>query len=331
MGRITVKDIAKLLNINPSTVSRALKDHPDISKETRDRVKQMAEDLGYKPNLQAISFRSRKSRLIALIIPDMNMYFFPSVIKAIEEKVRAAGYNLIVLHSNNTLAGEIENTHVCELLGVDGLLVSLSVESDNLEHFEELSKGGVPVILFDRIVEHQNFPAIGINDQKVASRLVDHLTGKGCRRIVGVFDNPNLSISRRRKEGYKQGLQKRGLPIKSEWILHAETSDLAQQKIIELLDQDEKPDAIFAMSDLLLVGAMQACQSCGLTIPNDIRVAAISNGLIPNFWQPRITYMEHSGEDVGAKAATILFQLIGEGKVTPMSWVETHLVVQEST
>lgn len=331
MGRITVKDIARLLNINPSTVSRALKDHPDISKETRDRVKQVAGDLGYQPNLQAITFRNRKSRLIGLIIPDMNMYFFPAVIKAIEQRVRSEGYNLLVLHSNNTLGGERNNIEICERLGVEGLLVSVSAESEDLSHFEDLTESGVPVVLFDRIVDQQDYPLVCIDDFQVAHKMVDHLYERGRRRICGAFDDPHLSISRHRREGYEQALMDHKLEIRPEWIFHADSTDVAQEKLMQILQGPEVPDAIFAMSDQLLVGIMQACLALDFSIPEDIAVAAISNGLVPNFWQPSITYMHHSGEEVGDIAADVLFKAIRAEQVPHTNWVGTHLVVQSST
>lgn len=331
MGRITIKDIAKLLNINPSTVSRALKDHPDISEKTIKKVKQVAGELGYEPNLQAISFRNRKSRLIGLIIPDMQMYFFPAVIKGIEARVRSEGYNLLVLHSNNSLKGEQDNTKICERLGVDGLLVSVSAQSENLFHFEELTERSIPVVLFDRIVDRRDYPIVCIDDVRVARELVEHLYESGYRKICAAFDDPHLSISRRRRKGYEAALRDLGLPVKPEWIFHADTSEEAKAKMTEILNRSGRPDAVFSMSDLLLVGIMQACLAEELTIPDDLAIAAISNGLVPDFWRPAITYMHHSGEEVGSKAAAVLFDLIKEKPVSHMNWIDTRLVIQEST
>ena len=138
MARITIKDIAKLLEVNPSTVSRALKDHPDIGEKTKEKIRRVAKDLGYFPNYQAIRFRQRKSGLVGLIIPDMGMFFFPSVVKAIEEITRKNGYNLIVFQSNEILEKEIESTKICQSFGVDGLLICLSNETTTLQHFEEI-------------------------------------------------------------------------------------------------------------------------------------------------------------------------------------------------
>lgn len=331
MGRITVKDIAKLLGINPSTVSRALRDHPDISEATRKKVAQVASELGYTPNLQAISFRNRKSRLIGLIIPDMNMYFFPAVIQGIEQRVSEAGYNLILLHSDNSLESERENTLICNRLGVEGLLVSLSAESEVITHFEELTEQGVPVVLFDRVVDKLGFPSVIIDDKIVARQVVEHLINSGRNKICGVFGDPHLAICRLRRKGYEEALIVNGFTIRPEYIISAKEPQAVRVQLNDLLSGDDPPDAIFTMSDEVLVEAMRVCQKLQLRIPAEIAIATISNGEVPNFWYPRITYMQHSGHEVGSTAADILFQLINNKTVPHLNWISTRLVVQGST
>ena len=331
MGRITIKDIAKLLEINPSTVSRALKDHPDISRETRAKVKRVAEDLGYVPNLQAISFRNRKSHLIGLILPDMNMFFFPPVISAIEEKVRQEGYNLIVLHSNNQLEREQENVRICQRLGVEGLLVSLTSESSTLDHFVELIGQGVPVILFDRVKNELDLPTVVIHDEAVASEAVAHLANKGRKRICGLFGDPKLVISQVRKAGFYQSLQEFGLPVDEKWIIDAHDYDDAFREMDELLQRPDRPDAVFTMSDTLLVGTMMALQKHQVKIPDEMAIISISHGVIPRFFNPSVSYVQHSGTRVGATAAGLLFKRIAKESIPKVNYIGTRLVVQEST
>ena len=331
MGRITIKDIAKLLEINPSTVSRALKDHPDISRETRAKVKRVAEDLGYVPNLQAISFRNRKSHLIGLILPDMNMFFFPPVISAIEEKVRQEGYNLIVLHSNNQLEREQENVRICQRLGVEGLLVSLTSESSTLDHFVELIGQGVPVILFDRVKNELDLPTVVIHDEAVASEAVAHLANKGRKRICGLFGDPKLAISQLRKAGFYQSLQEFGLLVDEKWIIDAHDYDDAFREMDELLQRPERPDAVFTMSDTLLVGTMMALQKYQVKIPDEMAIISISHGVIPRFFSPSVSYVQHSGTRVGATAAGLLFKRIAKESIPKVNYIGTRLVVQGST
>lgn len=331
MGRITIKDIAKLLEINPSTVSRALKDHPDISLETRTKVKRIADDLGYVPNLQAISFRNRKSKLIGLILPDMNMFFFPPVISAIEETVRKEGYNLIVLHSNNQLEREQENVRICQRLGVEGLLVSLTSESNSLDHFSEFIGQGVPVILFDRVNNDLDLPTVVIHDEAVAAEAVSHLLSKGRKKICGLFGDPQLSISQLRKDGFCKALTAFGEEIDPNFILHAYDYNDAFKEVGKLLENNFKPDAFFTMSDTLLVGTMMALQQHKVVIPDEVAIISISHGEMPRFFSPQVTYLQHSGTRVGATAISLLFKLIHKESIPKVNYIGTRLVVQEST
>lgn len=331
MGRITIKDIAKLLEINPSTVSRALKDHPDISQETRAKVKRIANDLGYVPNLQAISFRNRKSHLIGLILPDMNMFFFPPVISAIEETVRKEGYNLIVLHSNNQLEREQENVRICQRLGVEGLLVSLTSESSTLDHFSELIGQGVPLILFDRVKDEIDIPTVIIHDEAVAWEAVSHLVSKGCKRICGIFGDPKLSISQLRKEGFRKSIEEFGLPLDNDLIVHAYDYDHGFKEVEKILGMPNRPDAFFTMSDTLLVGAMMALQKHKVQIPDEVAIISISHGEMPRFFSPKVSFVQHSGTRVGATAVGLLFKLIAKESIPKVNYIGTRLIVQDST
>ena len=322
MGRITIKDIAKLLEINPSTVSRALKDHPDISQETRAKVKRIADDLGYVPNLQAISFRNRKSHLIGLILPDMNMFFFPPVISAIEEKVRQEGYNLIVLHSNNQLEREQENVRICQRLGVEGLLVSLTSESSTLDHFTEL---------VDQVNDEFDLPTVIIHDEAVAWEAVSHLANKGRKRICGLFGDPKLSISKLRKGGFLKSLQEFDLKVEERLLIHAYDYNHAAKEVEKVLEKPDWPDAIFTMSDTLLVGAMMALQKFQVKIPEDIAIISISHGEMPRFFNPQVSYVQHSGTRVGATAIGLLFKLIEKESIPKVNYIGTRLILQEST
>lgn len=333
MGRITIKDIAKLLDVNPSTVSRALKNHPDISLETRELVQRVAADLGYTPNIQAISFRNRESKLIGLILPDMNMFFSPSVIQAIEEEVRKQGYHLVVLHSNDRLEREIENVNFCQNFGVDGLLVSLSKETDNVLHFNNIVEKGVPVVFFDKILENQDHPVVIIQDEVVAEKAVIHLIKKGRRHICGLFGNPNLTISKLRYAGYAKALKNAGLQVRSDYAIFANNVNQAQVAMLALFKSGQPPDAVFAMSDESLVGAMGAISGLNLKIPEEVSIISISDGQAPYFFYPPITYLEHSGKRVGKKAIELLFELINHKQKPSRQKIilDTHLVIQKST
>ena len=333
MGRITIKDIAKLLEVSPSTVSRALKDHPDISLETREAVKRVANELGYAPNFQAISFRNRESKLIGLILPDMNMFFFPSVIQAIEEETRKRGYHLVVLHSNDRLEREIENVNFCQNFGVDGLLVSLSKETDNIDHFQNIIEKGIPVVFFDKVLESQEKALVIIQDEVVSEKAVKHLIDRGRKRICGLFGNPNLTISKLRYVGFKKALKEAGHPILPDFTVFANDINQAKKAMHTIFENENPPDAVFAMSDELLVGAMEAIYSCHLNIPEDVAIISISDGQAPNFFYPPVTYVEHSGKQVGKRATELLFEMINSNlpRTNQKIILDTQIILQAST
>lgn len=310
MGRITIKDIARLLDVNPSTVSRALKDHPDISQETKEMIQNLAKELGYRPNHQAIHFRNRKSGLIGLIIPHMEMFFFPYVVQAVEEVCRSNGYNLIVFQSNESLEKEIENALICQNFGIDGLLVSVSKETYNIDHFQEISDKNVPVVYFDKIINKKDIPKVVIDDKQEAFKAVSYLVNKGFKIISGIFDSPKLTISKERFAGFKEALEVNHLPLHSELCIFSEGVSGTKEAFIQLLKNPTPPDAVFAMSDELLVGVMQAVHQCGIRVPDDLGIIAISNGQIPYYFNPQITFIQHSGYEVGKEATAFLFSLI---------------------
>ena len=332
MSRITIKDIAKLLQVNPSTVSRALKDHPDIGAAMTKKVKQVAKDLGYRPNFQAINFRQRKSQLVGVIIPNMGMFFFPDVIKAIEEIAKKNGHHLIVFQSDESLEKEKECVDICQKIGVDGLLVCLSRETQTLAHFAPLIQDKIPVVYFDKVLKTSNNATVVINDFKASFTAVTHLAKKHYQNIAGFFGNENLRITQQRKEGFLASLAKHGLKDRADYCFHADTILEAQDKFLALLQQDDRPDAVFAMTDQLLAGIIQIIHEEGIRIPKDMGLISISNGNFPYYLYPKITHIKHSGHFVGKTAADLLFDLVkAPDKVLQKQIeLETYLVELDS-
>ena len=324
MKRISIKDIAKALNVNVSTVSRALNNHADLSQETKERVQQKAIEMGYVRNQMAIHFRNRHSGLIALIIPEMNSFFFPSVIRAIEEYTRLHGHNLIVLQSNQSLEKEKENVNICRDLGADGVLVSLCNETTNLNHFKTLKEQDIPFIFFDKVIFDDTIYSVTINDAAAAATATTHLLDLNHRTLAAVLGNKNLSITKDRLNGYQMALKKQGVEVNRNLICHASTIEKACAKVKKMLEE-ENPTALFVMSDELLVGTMQAVQQMGKALPE---IICISDGFAPTLYTPPIHYVHHSGYEVGKVAAQSLFRLIDNLPVPIQhAQVEVKLVV----
>lgn len=311
MKRVTIKDLAKQLNLNPSTVSRALKDHPDISIETRKKVKELAELLQYRPNNFAINFRNRKSHTIGLIVPQLSMIYFPSLMKGINEVLREANYNLLVLPSNESLSDEKSNLEICERNGIDGLLASVSKETMGGEHFQSLIDYNVPVVFLDRVPsDRQNASKVVVDDKKAAERATISLLETGVKKVIGFFGNENLQICRKRREGFYAQCDKFGLSPKDVKAHYCDSRKEVKAVLMDSIRKDGLPDGIFAMSDETLIGVMQAVYALGVNIPDQVSIVAISDGEFPEFFNPKITYIETSGYKVGKAAAELLMKLI---------------------
>lgn len=329
MGRVTIKDIAKKLNINASTVSRALRDHVDVSEEMKVKVKKLAEKMGYHPNQMAISLRNGHSKTIGLIIPEISMFFFPSIIKAVEEATHQRGYNLLVLHSNDSVQREIENAAICAFNGVEGVLVSLTKQSLDIEHFSDLEYAGIPVVYFDKVLQATVAHKIEVDGKKAARIAMAQLLQRypSAQRICGIFGDMRLFITQERIEGFIAALQEQGLRHQLDNIVFANSSDEARQAMLLLYEQQPAPDLLFAMSDEILAGMLQAVGDLQLKVGQDVHIVAMSDGYLPNLVFPPIPYIETSGYQLGKSAIGLLFELIDGKQIVPTSaFIDTPFV-----
>lgn len=330
--RTTIKDLAAAMQVNVSTVSRALKDHPDISREVRDAVKRLAEEMNYVPNYMAINLRKQNSKVIGLIIPEISMFFFPSVIQGIEDVAHANGYNLLVLQSHEMLAREIENINICFQNGVAGLLLCVSRDTHGTQHLKAVQEMELPMVLFDKVVEDDALHQVIIDDAAAAQLATEHLLQIGCKSIIGVFGNANMSITKQRIAGFTSAFAKYNIAMRLDAIQFAHNTD-ETFRIISTLCSHTPPDGVFVMSDEILAGTLPALKRSGLRVPNDCAVVAISDGYLPNYLDPPVSFVKHSGYTIGQQAAELLCKLIEQTDAQPPFniIVETQLQVQAST
>jgi LacI family transcriptional regulator len=333
MKRITIKDVATQAGVNISTVSRALKDHPDIGAPLREKIKKIAIELNYHPNMTAVQLRKQKSNIIGLIIPEANMFFFPSVIKGISEVIQKSGYKLLVLQSSDELQQEIENVRICYENGVDGLLMTLSNQTDKLDHLQELKEAGIPVVLLDKVLDNNDFDEVIINDSKATQMCVEYLINTGCRRILGLFGNRALMITSKRLEGFNEIIEsKQELSIASE--CHFVSNTFNAWACIEKAYPTFKPDGIFAMSDELIAGVIPALKRLKVAIPDECSVIGISDGYLPKILDPEVSYLHHDGLNLGKMAANHIIQKLKDKDTTSPHMtlmLSTQLVINEST
>jgi LacI family transcriptional regulator len=309
-GQVTIKDIARELSISPSTVSRALKNHPDISDETKKAVNELANRLKYQPNAVALSLKHSRSNTIGVIIPEIVHYFFSSVISGIEDVAYDAGFTVIICQSNEKFDREYSNAKALLANRVDGILVSISKETSTFQHLYDLKDRHIPMVFFDRIVPGFLADQIIIDDLDASYRATKHLILGGRKRIAHFAGPQNLLIGQLRKQGYIKALQEGGLPIEEKLMLEADTFEKARIFANLLLDSSNPPDGIFAVNDLTAIGAMQTLQKRGVKIPDQIAVVGFSDGRFSGITDPTLSSVDQHGYEMGTIATEMLLKRI---------------------
>lgn len=310
MKRATLKDISRLTGFSISAVSRALKDHPDISTPTKKKVKEVARALNYLPNLSARTLRTNSSKIIALILPELTDFFFPKLLKGITEIVESRGYTLVFLQSNNSLDREKELVDFCINVAAEGVLISLSVESETLDHCLSLKQAGIPLIQIDRVIRSDDFPSITIDDRETAFNATEYLIQQGHKKILGIFGDQRLIMTQLRAEGFQLAHAHHRHALQDQQVLKIPSEADISASISAFIAGNSDATAIFTMSDTLLVNTYHSIQQLGFRIPEDIALISISDGVAPNYLYPKITHMHHSGHEVGIRATRLLFNII---------------------
>jgi DNA-binding LacI/PurR family transcriptional regulator len=335
MAPATIKDLARELKLSPSTVSRALRNHPDISPKTKKRVAMLADKLDYHPDSIAQSLQTKKTKTIGVIVPEIKQPFFASAINGIEELAYAAGYTIIVCQSNETADREVLVTRSLGSHRVAGLLVSLSRSTENLDHFKILQRRGVPIVFFDRVSHDIEASKVVVDDYKGAFDVVEHLIKSGYQRIAHLAGPKNLSISKFRLKGYMDALQQGNLSFNASMVIYGGLDDtdgiIGFQKLLNL---KPLPDAIFAVNDPVATGAFVMIKEHGMKIPDDIALAGFSNTYMTSLLDPPLTTVEQPSYEIGKTAAQLLMEQINSNneKFSPKFVVlKTHLIVRGST
>lgn len=310
MKRTTIADLAALLHVAPSTVSRALADHPDISDAMKTRVRDVAQSMNYIPNFRARYLRAKHSRLVALIVTEMNMFFVPTLVSGLNRALQRHDYSLVVFQSDDSLVQERSLARLCMNLSIDGVLLSRSSETTDLAHLEALRAADIPTVLLDKIIETDQYSSVAIDDARASRQAVEYLVGQGHTRIVGVFGDGRQRISEERKQGFLNALKEHRIALPAGAVTNVEYLPTFDEKLDAALDAEPDATAVFVMSDELLVRTYHAVMRKGLRIPNDLSVIAISDGYAPYFLYPNITHIRHSGTEAGEKAAHILIGMM---------------------
>jgi LacI family transcriptional regulator len=307
-NKVTIKDIAKALGVSISTVSRALKDHPDISESTKTLIKNFAQEINYRPNVLALSLRQQKSHTIGLIIPEIVHHFFSSVISGMEDLSYREGYNIIICQSTENQFREAAALQTLIDHRVDGILISLSKSTQNFSQFKKAIEEGFPLVFFDRICESVETDRVIMDDTEGGRLATEYLINKGCSNILHLAASSHLLIGRYRRDGYIQALKDHHLPIKEELILKCDTQEevlTLQNHLYELLPQI---DGVFAVNDSTAIALIQILKKKGYRIPQDIRVVGFGDGPNATIVEPALTTIEQKGYDMGRESVRLLLQ-----------------------
>jgi LacI family transcriptional regulator len=334
---ITIYDIAKQLNISATTVSRGLKDHPSINKLTRKKIAEAAKELGYRSNNFASSLRSKKTHTLGVIVPRLNSYFMAAVMSGMEDAANREGYNLIISQSLEKTTKEVANAQTMFNKRVDGLLVSLAYDTENIEHFAPFFRKNIPVIFFDRVYPHADSTCIIIDNYTAAYNITKHLIEEGSRRIMHLGGNMLRNVYSERLRGYKQALKDHKIPFEDKLIYITNLSEAdgtAAAEYILKMKGKERPDAVFSSNDTAAVHCMIRLKAEGVKIPADIAFAGFNNDPISKIVEPNLTTVNYSGYAIGEMAVTNLINHltgISNIKTTNTVVLRSDIIIRESS
>lgn len=332
---VTIYDIAQKLSLSSATVSRGLKDHPAINKNTRKKIQDAARELGYRHNNFASNLRKQKSNTIGIILHELNSNFITSVLAGIEKVTTEAGYDLIIAHSSESAQKERTNALNLFHKRVDGLIASLSFDTEDLQHFAPYEDKGIPVIFFDRVEEHSETTKVIIDNYKCGYQATQHLIEQGCKRIVLVTASLKRNVYAQRHKGYVDALYDNGLPYNKNHVLIKDLSEqCGVEAALQIMNMTPMPDGAFITNDFSAAVCMQTLKEYGINIPTDIAVVGFNNDAVGKIIEPQLTTIDYPGIEMGEIAARNLInhlQGISDIKQTNTIVVRSSLIVRQSS
>ena len=334
--KVTLKDISKKLNVSISTVSKALRDSPEISAKTKSEIKAYAKKYNYKPNNIALSLKNQKTNNIGVIVPEIVHHFFSSVINGMEQTAAEKGYNVIVCLSGESFDKEVKNMQMLANGSIDGFIVSLAKETQmkqDFHHLREIINQDIPIVLVDRVTDLIECDKVIIDDIQGAYNAVNYLIKKGCKRIALISMADYMSVGRLRTQGYKDALNDAGIEVDEDIILKLDDLDNGYDEIKHLIYSNEI-DAVFATTEFFAVTAMKIAQGRGLKVPEDISVIGFTDGIISQCASPSLTTVSQHSHEIGSIATKMLIDRLEdntEDKPHTTHVIKTTLVHREST
>jgi DNA-binding LacI/PurR family transcriptional regulator len=333
--QVTIKDIAKQLNISVATVSRALRDLPDIHPDTKKMVLDLAAEWDYQPNILASSLVKSKTKTLGLIVPDLGYYFFSTVVKSIEDAAIKAGYSLLITQTQESYERELTNIQNLSRSQVEGIIISLSRETTNFDHLKRLQKRGIPMVFFDRDCEEITASKVMVDNEQSAYEAVRHLIENGCQRIAFLAGPKNVSVSNQRRLGYLRALEEANIVLDPSLIIHSDYfQDTAVSQTHVLMNAMNRPDGILVVSDRLALGVLVALKELKIRVPEDVKMVSFNNEPICSVVSPSISSISQPLDEIGRLATELLIQQIEnklDNQELRIEVLKTKLVVRESS
>lgn len=344
MQKLTLKKIARELDVSISTVSKALKDNPEISEETRRKIQAFAKLYNYKPNNIALSLKNRKTKTLGVIIPEIVHHFFTTVISGIESVANNHGYNVIIGMSNESFTKEVLNMEMLANGSIDGFILSVSKETQLLKdyhHLQETINQGMPIVMFDRSVEGVDCDRVIVNDVEGSKKAVARLVELGCKNIGIITTEDHVNVGKLRRTGYEEALTESHFNVNNSFILKLNDEvndeghiDLLEKEIYNFLKKNPTLDAIFAVNEIYALTAMSMANKLGKNIPKDLKVIGFTDGILSKYANPSLSTVSQHGKKIGEVAAELLIKrLENEDQDIPFQTIiiETALVERNST
>ena len=333
--QVTIKDLARHLNISVATVSRAMRDMPEIKAETRDAVLKLAKEWDYQPNLLATNLVKNRTKTIGVIVPDLAYHFFASVIKGIEEEAIARGYSLLLTQTSELYERELTNVQNLSRGQVEGFIVSISQETTDFEHLKRLQRKGIPLVFFDRDADEIDVPKVMVDNVGAAYEATKHLIENGSKRIAFLAGPSNVTVSNLRQSGYENAIQDSGLDLDESLVVHGNYNLQQAIKLTnELFELANPPDGLVVVSDRLAVGAIAALRKKNIRIPEDVAIVSFNDEPICTIVTPTLTSVSQPTFEMGKMAITLLINQIENPNCVDKPEVivfKTELKIRESS
>ncbi len=333
MPEITQADIAKACKVSRETVTKALQDHPKVSNETKDKVRAMAEEMGYIPNFYARNLASRKTKTIGLVVPKISHSFHSSLVELIYKYAVENGYNVIPMISFEEKSNEIRNINTLLSMRVEGIIANISQDSVDNKFYLSLMERGMPVVFFDRVIESERISYVTTDDRRATREIVSYALSKGYKNPAHLAGYSNINIGRERRNGFFDALNAHSIQPNPDWIIEGGFSEeLRFENAKRLLKSKNRPDLVFCFNDSIANCVYKASEELGIKIPDELGVIGYGNLELGRLVDPKLTTVDLPHEEIARQTLALLIKQINDKDKNKVEHVvlEPKVIIRES-